>query len=129
MGFIYRDLKPENILMRGDGHIALTDFDLSKQAHPVSPRVVEQQTSLLEKIKSSFRSNHEKKHKLDIVDSEPVLPYATNSFVGTEEYIAPEVFIRNMGSRSRFRHWYRSFEVSDILLQWIGGLWVFLFMK
>lgn len=30
---------------------------------------------------------------LDIVDSEPVLPYQTNSFVGTEEYIAPEVDI------------------------------------
>ncbi|KAG7578696.1 Protein kinase domain [Arabidopsis thaliana x Arabidopsis arenosa] len=26
---IYRDLKPENILVRKDGHIMLTDFDLS----------------------------------------------------------------------------------------------------
>ena len=29
MGFIYRDLKPENILLRKDGHIIVTDFDLS----------------------------------------------------------------------------------------------------
>jgi non-specific serine/threonine protein kinase len=29
MGFIYRDLKPENILLRRDGHIIVTDFDLS----------------------------------------------------------------------------------------------------
>lgn len=28
-GIIYRDLKPENILLQKDGHIALTDFDLS----------------------------------------------------------------------------------------------------
>jgi len=28
-GIIYRDLKPENILLQEDGHIVLTDFDLS----------------------------------------------------------------------------------------------------
>ena len=27
---VYRDLKPENILMDSEGHIKLTDFDLSK---------------------------------------------------------------------------------------------------
>jgi len=54
MGFIYRDLKPENILMRENGHIALTDFDLSKQAHAVSPRVIQQQLSLSDKIRKSL---------------------------------------------------------------------------
>lgn len=54
MGFIYRDLKPENILLRESGHIALTDFDLSKQAHAVSPRVIQQQLSISDKIKRSF---------------------------------------------------------------------------
>nr|CAB3484106.1 unnamed protein product [Digitaria exilis] len=29
LGIIYRDLKPENILLQEDGHIVLTDFDLS----------------------------------------------------------------------------------------------------
>lgn len=29
MGVVYRDLKPENVLVRTDGHIMLSDFDLS----------------------------------------------------------------------------------------------------
>lgn len=29
VGIIYRDLKPENILLQEDGHVVLTDFDLS----------------------------------------------------------------------------------------------------
>jgi ribosomal protein S6 kinase alpha-1/2/3/6 len=32
LGIIYRDLKPENILLDYDGHIALTDFGLSKES-------------------------------------------------------------------------------------------------
>lgn len=54
MGFIYRDLKPENILMRENGHISLTDFDLSKQAHPVAPRVIQQSLSLSSKMRRAL---------------------------------------------------------------------------
>ncbi|XP_043810640.1 phototropin-2 isoform X3 [Manihot esculenta] len=32
LGIIYRDLKPENILIQEDGHVVLTDFDLSFMA-------------------------------------------------------------------------------------------------
>lgn len=93
MGFIYRDLKPENILMRQNGHLALTDFDLSKQAHAVSPRVIEHQLSALEKVRSAFsaKKNSSKLNLLEIVDSEPQIAGEMTSFVGTVEYIAPEV--------------------------------------
>lgn len=116
MGFIYRDLKPENILMRETGHIALTDFDLSKQAHAVSPRVVQYQLSLADRIRRSLsmkRSNSSLTN-LEIVDSEPVLPYQTNSFVGTEEYIAPEV-VNGVGQSSAVDWWTLGILIYEML--------------
>merc|ERR1719261_616238 len=38
-GYVYRDLKPENILLCADGHVKLTDFDLSRQVEPPSTTV------------------------------------------------------------------------------------------
>ncbi|XP_020147212.1 serine/threonine-protein kinase D6PK [Aegilops tauschii subsp. strangulata] len=40
LGVVYRDLKPENVLVRDDGHIMLSDFDLSLQQCAVSPTLV-----------------------------------------------------------------------------------------
>ncbi|KNA24575.1 hypothetical protein SOVF_014480 [Spinacia oleracea] len=41
MGIIYRDLKPENVLVREDGHIMLSDFDLSLKCDVV-PKLLKQ---------------------------------------------------------------------------------------
>jgi protein-serine/threonine kinase len=82
MGFIYRDLKPENILIHETGHIMLTDFDLSK--HCLS------QATIVEHIMKTT------------VSVEP--KGMTNSFVGTPEYVAPEV-INGQGHTSAVDWW------------------------
>uniref|UniRef100_A0A126X3B5 non-specific serine/threonine protein kinase n=1 Tax=Aulacomnium heterostichum TaxID=171832 RepID=A0A126X3B5_9BRYO len=83
MGVVYRDLKPENILVTESGHVQLTDFDLSFMT---SPRV-----QIIPPVKP--RKKKKRKSKLDVggpvMFAEPVTP--SNSFVGTEEYIAPEI--------------------------------------
>jgi protein-serine/threonine kinase len=85
MGFVYRDLKPENILLHETGHVRLTDFDLSKQAvNPSSPAVV----------KALDKHLH--------LDSTQGSTF--NSFVGTEEYLAPEV-VTGFGHTSSVDWW------------------------
>ncbi|KAI0036085.1 Pkinase-domain-containing protein [Vararia minispora EC-137] len=91
MGFIYRDLKPENILLHHSGHIMLSDFDLAKQSGTVG--------GLNATIQKSEVNG------LPMVDTRSCTgDFRANSFVGTEEYIAPEV-IRNSGHTSAVDWW------------------------
>lgn len=44
LGIVYRDLKPENLLVREQGHIMLSDFDLSLRCS-VNPTLVKSSSS------------------------------------------------------------------------------------
>nr|AML79340.1 putative LOV domain-containing protein [Microbiota decussata] len=91
-GIIYRDLKPENVLIQSDGHVMLTDFDLSCLTS-CKPQVI-MPISVSEKRKG--------KRNQPMFIAEPVR--ASNSFVGTEEYIAPEI-INGAGHSSAVDWW------------------------
>ncbi|KAI7725019.1 hypothetical protein M8C21_003598, partial [Ambrosia artemisiifolia] len=93
---IYRDLKPENVLIQSTGHVALTDFDLSCLTC-CSPQLLVPETS----DKKKKRKN-KKGQQPPIFMAEPVR--ASNSFVGTEEYIAPEI-ISGVGHSSAVDWW------------------------
>ncbi|KAI3890819.1 hypothetical protein MKW92_014478 [Papaver armeniacum] len=118
LGIIYRDLKPENILVRSDGHIMLSDFDLSLCSNAI-PAVESPASSpfnsssnsctainLYQKPSTakslfcfggknrSFRSSRKVRTITATTNrqfvAEPVSARSC-SFVGTHEYVSPEV--------------------------------------
>ncbi len=119
MGFIYRDLKPESesrftldksfmltkvdILLHQSGHIMLSDFDLSKQSDPGgAPTMI-------------VGRNGATATSLPTIDTKSCIAnFRTNSFVGTEEYIAPEV-IKGCGHTSAVDWWTLGILVYEML--------------
>ncbi|KAH6763625.1 Protein kinase superfamily protein [Perilla frutescens var. hirtella] len=104
LGIIYRDLKPENVLVRSDGHIMLTDFDLSLcsaavpsveypafSPDPPSPSKSATRSAALTPFSCLFRSKKIQTLAANrLFVAEPVAARSC-SFVGTHEYVPPEV--------------------------------------
>ncbi|MCO5584744.1 hypothetical protein L7F22_038676 [Adiantum nelumboides] len=142
MGIIYRDLKPENVLVREDGHIMLSDFDLSLQCF-VSPTLVKSSSYDMDGSRIfaycvqpaciepacltpacvapptcfspnlfSRKAKKNRKVKNENVKAMSALPELvaeptsarSMSFVGTHEYLAPEI-IRGEGHGSAVDWW------------------------
>ncbi|KAJ8770299.1 hypothetical protein K2173_013253 [Erythroxylum novogranatense] len=143
LGIIYRDLKPENVLVREDGHIMLSDFDLSLRC-TVSPTLVKTSSIESEPLRKnsvycvqpaciepsciqpscvapttcfsprlfSSKSKKERKPKIELGNQVSPLPELiaeptearSMSFVGTHEYLAPEI-IKGEGHGSAVDWW------------------------
>ncbi|KAF7805389.1 serine/threonine-protein kinase UCNL [Senna tora] len=107
IGIAYRDLKPENVLIQQSGHLTLTDFDLSHKLTPktittVISTTLPTQENLPHARRNFIRWFPDNKKRLKKAKSARVSPVSrrkpsfsngdkSNSFVGTEEYVSPEV--------------------------------------
>lgn len=128
LGIVYRDLKPENILVREDGHIMLSDFDLSLRC-VVNPTLFRSSSPIFEPAKKTpsglcsesscidpfclqpswqiscftprLLTTASKSRKFKSEQAVQITPLPqlvaeptearSNSFVGTHEYLAPEI--------------------------------------
>lgn len=100
MRIAYRDLKPENVLVQSSGHITLTDFDLSKKLSVIQRSDPDDEIKQLKPKRASrmtriFGYGSEGKTAKVSPENHRKMSFAggerSDSFVGTEEYVSPEV--------------------------------------
>ncbi|KAL2540887.1 Serine/threonine-protein kinase UCN [Abeliophyllum distichum] len=106
-GIVYRDLKPENILVQQSGHVTLTDFDLSRTLTPRNSSALQFFSDPEEEPHLKKKGFNNNKKRLNKAKSARVSPVSrrnpiefssnerSNSFVGTEEYMAPGNYNRS----------------------------------
>ncbi|KAG4972412.1 hypothetical protein AAZX31_13G322700 [Glycine max] len=100
MNIAYRDLKPENVLIQQSGHVTLTDFDLSRTLSPsvnipsnttTPPPSRKHRRWVPLPLPLHAKNKNPKPARVSPVNRRKLSFVRSTSFVGTEEYIAPEV--------------------------------------
>ncbi|KAK8517920.1 hypothetical protein V6N13_128080 [Hibiscus sabdariffa] len=108
LGIVYRDLKPENIMIQENGHIMLVDFDLSTKLSPRSPDKSMPPNSFHQRSPDSVKKKRlfpfvrccnsgispddaASQASVNTDCTELDSSEKSNSFVGTEDYVAPEI--------------------------------------